>query len=246
MRSALENALRGLALAGALATCACGGSESGTPAQPTPTPTPAPTPVPAAPIVIHDTLQPLENREPTRLYDSAKSSGFWYYLTDDFISPVTTEIRVVRWQGGYCDARFQVPLAVPRPVSRSFSISLSADNGTGRRPVAPVTAPSGQLLDAVFSPAEAHEELLFEALNSVGCGSKDPAPASYYQYTATLPRPLAVTQGTRYWIAILGETGDSGITWGWRVGRSDNGYTLPSFTADGYYPFDMAFSLASQ
>jgi hypothetical protein len=157
---------------------------------------------------VHDTLQPIENREPTRLYGSAKSPGFWYYVIDDFVSPATTETRVIRWQGGYCDPRYQVPLAVPRPVSRSFSIWLSADNGSGRRPLPAANAPGGQLLEATFSPAEAHEELLFEVVDNggIGCGSKETAPASYFQYSATLPRPLPVTQGSRYWIAILGDT----------------------------------------
>jgi hypothetical protein len=244
--SRLRSGRWALAVANIAVISACGGSKTESPTQPTPAP--APVPVPAAPVVVHDSLQPLDNRQPTRLYESAKSSGFWYYLTDDFVSPVNTEIRVVRWQGGYCDPRYQVPLAVPRSVSRSFSIWISADNGTGRRPAAPANPPGGQLIDAVFAPADAHEELLFEVLDNggIGCGSKETSPASYFQYTATLPRPVPVTQGGRYWIAILGDTGDSGITWGWRVGRPDNGYTLPSFTADGYYPFDMAFSVASQ
>ena len=114
--SRLRSGLCALAVASIAVISACGGSKTESPTQPTP----APAPVPAAPVVVHDSLQPRDNRQPTRLYESMKSSGFWYYMTDDFVSPVSTEIRVVRWQGGYCDPRYQVPLAIPRRVSQSF------------------------------------------------------------------------------------------------------------------------------
>jgi hypothetical protein len=240
MSFVVSNALRGFALAGGLVVCACGSSGTSAPTQPSPAPAP---PAPVLPVVVHDTLQPNESRTSTRLYPSSSTNAGLLFITDDFVSTATVQARTLRWQGGYCDPRFQVPLAAPRPVARSFRIVIAEDNGNG---TGPLTVPPGPLLEFTLTAAEAREELLFDVAENREdpCGPKIPASFSYYHYTATLPRTVALTAGRRYWVSVMADVADSGITWGWRRGTPDNNYAVQSVVS-AFWQADMAFSISS-
>jgi hypothetical protein len=92
--------------------------------------------------------------------------------------------------------------------------------------------------------SEVAEQLMFEVAEEreLGCGPKIPASYSYYSYSATLPRPVALTAGRKYWLSVQADIGNTEIWWGWRRGTRDNNIALnPVFSA--YWEADMAFSL---
>jgi hypothetical protein len=201
------------------------------------------------PIVVHDTLQPADNRAATRLFfsyayiDELGRLGSWSYVVDDFVSTVSGQLHSLTWQGGYCDPRFVVAEAIPPPVARSFEILLTHDNLGGPAFFnSPGVTP---LFSTTLSPADVQEQRVFDQLrvSDVGCGPKIPAPFSYYRYSFTLPRPVAITAGGRYWLRVLADVGSSGIAWGWRTGTPDNAFTWSSFS-NAYWPADMAFSVS--
>ena len=197
---------------------------------------------------MHDTLQPADNRDATRLYatfayiDEFGRLGPQQFVVDEFVSTVSGQLRSLAWQGGYCDPRFQVAEAVPPAVGRSFEIILTEDNRGG--PAYFNTPAVTPLLTATFTLAEAQEQRMFDVLQvrDIGCGAKVPAPFSYYRYSVTLPRPIQVTAGRRYWVRVLADIGSSGLVWGWRGGTADNAFTWSSFS-NSWWPADMAFSV---
>jgi len=245
----LFHVLRPLLLTAAIsAVWACGSDHGGTPTQPSPQPMPA---RPPAPVVVHDTLQPAENRDVTRLYssfayvDEFGRVGPFSFVVDDFVSTISGQLRSVAWQGGYCDPRFQVAEVVPPPVARSFEVILTEDSRGGPAFFnTPLVTP---LLTATFTPAEAQEQRVFDVLRvtDIGCGAKVPAPFSYYRYSITVPRPVEIIAGRRYWLRVLADIGSSGLVWGWRGGTADNAFTWSSFS-NTFYPADMAFSVTVQ
>jgi hypothetical protein len=162
------------------------------------------------------------------------------YVMDDFVSTTSGQLRAIGWQGGYCDQRFLVPLAVPMPIARSFQITVAEDSG--------IKSPSATtLLDVALAPADVHQERLFDVLanSNAGCGPKIPASFAYYRYSATLPRPIALSAGRRYWLRLVADVGTTDVIWGWRRGMPDNAYTWLSIP-NAYYPVDMAFSATVQ
>jgi len=198
-------------------------------------------------LVIHDTLNPSESRTSTRLYESVsyidtfgrQVDGGW--AIDDFTPRQTAQVRTVRWQGGYCDPRFQVPLAIPTPIARSFRITFSED----RSGPSTHSLNARSLLEITVAPADVAERKMFEVLQEreFGCGSKVPAPMAHYDYTLTLTAPLAVTAGTKYWFRVMADIGVPTVVWGWRGGTGGDGRSLNSY-ANASYLTDMAFSLA--
>src|SRR5262245_23952167 len=75
------------------------------------------------PVLVHHTLNPSDNRSSRKIvlsYEHANRMGipFRYTLAfDDFTSAVTTTIRTVSWQGGYCSGG-------PPPTAESSSFQL--------------------------------------------------------------------------------------------------------------------------
>ena len=218
-------------LAGIAAAC---GSEDRGITQPTPQ-------TPPSVVFIHNTLNPPDDRaspslESNSSYDFFITSGFsifLHWIYDDFSSPVATAIRNVSWQGAYCLPRLRVRPDPPRAVSSSFRIAFHADDN-GR----PRTASS--LYAVNLPPAEVRELFAFDAVwNESDC--------AYYDYTAVLPTPFPVAEGTRYWLLVRADTGHAGIGWGWRVGRADNNLSAQG-TLRGLvtFPKDHAFSVSSQ
>jgi hypothetical protein len=76
-----------------------------------------------------------------------------------------------------------------------------------------------------------------------GCYSRLPASFAYYTYTATLPTPVSVVAGQRYWLMVRADIGDSELMWGWRGGSGGDGKSLLTI-AGHFWPTDMAFSLS--
>lgn len=196
-------------------------------------------------------MNPPDNRASRILvfsYGRSNPVGLPYanpHAYDDFTSAVATTIRTVSWQGGYCrnPPPGSGPMPPPAPVVRSFQVAFYPDNN-GR------PAEYGYpLYEATFTPAEAHEQLTFDSgPGTSGCDWWAPT-ASYYDYTAVLPMPFPVTAGTRYWLLMRADTGNTG-PWGWRIGMQDNNYSM-SYTrsaAEFRNPdlYDLAFSLSSQ
>ena len=189
--------------------------------------------------LVHDTMQPADVASPTRLYpsyacvDSFGRLSECQYVWDDFVAATSAEVRTVKWQGGYCDPQYQPPPA----VTRSYRITFSDDGPNG--PLVRTVVGAAPLSDVTLTPAEIREE----PINAGQMGCSDPGPHAYYQYTATLPAPVKVTEGRRYWIKIVVDVGASNVGWGWRAGTRDNAYALNQ-NAGGSWSSDMAFSLS--
>jgi hypothetical protein len=126
-RASLRAHVIGIALLIAGGNVACGGSS---PTQPSPSPSPSP-----SVTVVYSTLNAADSRNSLGLYDSltyindlgVPVDGVW--VVDDFTPSVSAQVRVVNWQGGYCDPRLNVPLAVPASVAQSFRITVAEDAG---------------------------------------------------------------------------------------------------------------------
>jgi hypothetical protein len=229
--------VRALVLAAVLLTCACGSSNTGAPTQPSPPqPAPAPPPVPAAPVVVYSTLGPFDGRDNAfNYYPSAEN---YPRVADDFVAAASAEVRSITWDGVYCDPRFQVPLAVPPPVARSFRVVLSADVGGN--------FPASTLYERSFDAAEVRQERQFDVLEESfrGCPPRTPAPVSFYRFSVQLPTAISMTAGRKYWLEVSADTATSGIGWCWRASTSPGRSWIGYFGAT--WPWEMAFSLASQ
>jgi hypothetical protein len=214
----------------------------------------ATTPSPPSSQFIHFTLNSADNRGARHLERSylpntppgiLTGGALNHQAADDFTPLVTTAIRTVSWQGGYCGG---LPLAgaVPPPTAdaRAFVVSFYPDqNGT------PQLYGGTQLYEVTFTPAEAHERFTFDTGATANVCDNQTPNASYYEYTAVLPTPFSVTAGTRYWLSVRADLPyDMPIAWGWRVGTPDNNYSvfagldirLVTSTAD------LAFSLSDR
>ena len=231
MRGAFENALRGLALAGALATCACGSSNAA-PTQPSPAATPA---AAAGPVVIYSSLAPRDSRDNTLLFASSAS---YARVSDDFTAPVTADARSISWDGGYCDTRSRLAPgwpAVPQAVARSFQITFSTDSGFNA-PAIEVTPGATPLYDVVLASAHVLHERLFEVVESERA-------CALYRFTASLSTPFPVVAGRKYWLRVFADTENLGIDWGWRPSAQGRSW-VSVYSAT--YGWDMAFSLTSR
>lgn len=227
-------------LLGAVAciVAACGSGNRGIsesiPQNPIAPSAPAPNPPTAGPVVVYDSLNVPGDRNILDLYGSVKLvthisiiSGLMPSMLDDFTSAVTSTIRTVSWQGGYCRARG----AGTRADSNSFHVGFTRDvNG---RPDYPST-----LYNVTLAPGETREQFAFEVVPD-----RDRS-CYYYDYTAVLPRPFPVTAGTRYWLQIFASRDDA--NWSWRAGKPDNGTSASESRLQIFMlTQDLAFSLSS-
>ena len=231
-------------LVGVILWAGCGGSSPTT----TPTSTPAAVSSPAD-LVFHDTMNPRDSRSPSRLWVSS-----WFYnqygsvtpsviMADDFTPTSSGELRSIRWQGGYCDARYNGPHVAPEPEAQEFTISIIADRNN--KPEAWDFPPYyNPLYFGRFPPSAVEHIRLFEMVpNSVDpCANKGDAAISYYEHGVTLSTPFAVVAGRHYWLSISVNIGTSQTLWGWRVGSSDNGRSVSVF--DTASQQDLAFRLS--
>jgi hypothetical protein len=238
-RDAVTAGARGAAaLTIAALVAACGSNKS----QSTPT-----SPTPTGRNTIHDGLNSVDDRSSLSIrYSLVRANNDGPRTFDDFTSSATEVLRSVSWQGSYCDARFQVPLVPPQPAASTFRVSFYSD--LDGRPAGTQFGVAA-LHESTYSPVEANEQLQFALASneSVGCGSKIPASFSYYGYSVVLRTPFAITQGRRYWLAIVADMSASDMLWGWRVGRQSNGLTFFSIqqgAVNSTYPNDQAFSLS--
>ena len=208
-----------------------------------------------APLQIHFTLNAADDRGARVLHDSYLPNTPPGFLTgglvnhlaaDDFTPMVTTAIRTIAWQGGYCGGTpFGAVAPPPTANSRAFVVSFYADRNGMPQPFG-----GTELYQMRLTPAEAHEQFTFDSgATANGCGSQTPN-ATYYQYSADLATPFSVTAGTRYWVLVQADIpGNVGIAWGWRAGTHDNNYSvvsgpqgLPLLTST----IDLAFSLSDR
>ena len=238
---------RGLcALAVALAAGAC--SHDAAPTQPTPAPSPTPAPAPV--VVVHDTLNPEGSRANTLIFgstdyiDSLGRQSRGSHVYDDFTSTQNAEVRSVSWDAAYCDGRYQVPLAIPDPVAKSFRVTLAGDSGFNAPDIETVPG-SRPLYDLLLDAAQVRQEHQFDILenNDWSCGGNTQRPYAFYRYTVTLPTAFSVVAGRKYWLSVVADMGSTQIGWGWRpiaTGRS----WVSVYSAT--YGWDMAFRLASQ
>lgn len=209
-------------------------------------------PTVASEVLVHDTMNLADDHSVLDIEASYRTtitpiiSNLEPYRWDDFTSSVTTTIRTVSWQGGYCAARVPVPVGPPTARAISFQVGFYSDsNGRPRNPFN--GGGLGDVYAVTLSPAEAHEQFVFEAMGSE-------ADCAYYDYMAVLPIPVSLTAGTRYWLLIRADLGGGplGSPWGWRVGLADNGISASgsfrsiSLAGISTSPRDLAFSLSSQ
>lgn len=195
-------------------------------------------------VFVHNTLNPPDNQS---FLDLASSYGYdapyvpmlstllpWAW--DDFTSATTATIRAVSWQGGYCGLRGPgrpPSVGPPRAASTSaFQVWFYPDVNGRPQSFGP------PLYGVTLTSAEAHEQFAFDSVRSE-------ADCAYYDYTAVLPMPFPATAGTRYWLLIRADKGETGIFWGWRVGRLDNSISAHGALNGGIrtQPRDLAFSL---
>ena len=196
-------------------------------------------PTASSEVFVHNTLNRADDRLRLDLSWSVDATSYLPMIStllpwawDDFTSADTTTIRTISWQGAYCrSSRLgPVPSGPAAAVSNSFTISFYNDT----------TGPyfDGAKYAVKFTPDETHEHFAFDAVwGEFGC--------AYYDYTAVLPTPFPVTAGTHYWLLIRAV---SDTTWGWRVGRQDNGASKRGELRIGVVssPLDLAFSLSSR
>lgn len=234
-----------LAMCISVAVANCGGTER--------TPSTAPSAVSMVPVVfVHYGFNPADNQASRTLVPSENNVnepgilGFVAHrVFDDFTSEVTAIIRTVSWQGGYCAGAGGFPgappISPPAAAARSFQILFYSD--VGGRP----NWNGAPLYDVTVSATDAHEQFTFDTgPTTAGC-NQQPWTASYYDYAAVLPTPFAVTAGTRYWLIVLADTRGTRTTWGWRVGRADNNYSMVNGQGGvlSTQTIDFAFSLSS-
>jgi hypothetical protein len=131
--------------------------------------------------------------------------------------------------------------AIPAPTATSFRVEfyLTHQQATG---IPDLGTP---LFSATLSFTQVHEQLEFTSLQ-VGCYSRVPAPSAFYSYSATLSTPFHAEPGVRYWINIMANTANLDPSWAWRVGRTDNGYSVFQLSSGTVttYTTDLAFSLS--
>ena len=215
------------------AVLGCGGSAT------------APGPLP--PQFTHFTLNAADDRGTRQLHDSylpntppgiLTGGAVNHLAADDFTPLVTTAIRAVAWQGGYCGAAPLGAVAPPPTAdSRAFVVSFYADRNGMPQPYG-----GTELYQVRLTPADANEQFTFDSGATANA-------CSYYQYTALLPTPFPVTAGTRYWLAVQADVrGDVGTSWGWRAGTPDNNYSVVSGLGIQMLAStaDLAFSLSDR
>lgn len=223
---------------------ACGSGERGI-TQPT---------SPRGVVFVHNTVNPPANRTSRGLQLSElrnRTPGILGFVDhqsyDDFTSAVTTTIRAVSWQGGYCGgAPLSGPVTPPVATSRSFQIAFFRDdNGS---PYALGVSGGSALYEVTVTPADANERFAFDTGPTAGGCVREAPNASYYDYTAVLPTPFAVAAGVRYWLIVRADMRDTGGTWGWRTGTHDNNHSklLGPLSTLITFPADLAFSLSDQ
>jgi hypothetical protein len=202
-------------------------------------------------VLVHNTLNPPDDRATRSIvhsYEHPNPFGFPSanpLAFDDFMSAVTTTIRTVSWQGGYCSGVVTPPPGTspePPPTAASTSFQLSFYRDFNGRPA----WGGAGLYDITLTPAEAHEQFTFDSGPTAnGCGWQSPN-ATYYDYTAVLPTAFPVTAGTRYWLLVRADTRNAGIAWGWRLGNRDNNYSASNTQFLYTNPWDLAFALSEQ
>jgi hypothetical protein len=209
---------------------ACGGGSSA-PATPI-----VPTPVVELPLVLHDTLNPPGGAANIQLPISSLRSGLnETWAIDDFVIAANTAVRIVRWQGIYSPVR-------PTGATR-FHVAFLPDNGSGTAP-SPEIDPATRRGVAIYR-GEFPIDQVNERLDVVVPCPNSQLQCSLYDYSVTLPTPLPITQGVRYWLVIQAEApfnSNALITWGWRRGEPDNQRSR-SHIANATLPFDFAFAL---
>ena len=206
---------------------ACSRETPAAPTSPSGPSTPAPPPGPQSSAPVHDTLNPSGSPTSSDGAWSELSGGDDRQIFDDFVSPVTTSIRTVRWQGN-------------RPTTRRptrFYLSFIADGGGFplRLPNSSSTRPRA-LSEATFTIDQVNERLVTTAACLLElCGS--------YEYSVALPAAFATTAGTRYWLLIQAESPLGSLSgWSWRKGLPDNLFSTSNI-AGHTAPWDFAFSL---
>ena len=163
---------------------------------------------------------------------------------DDFTSAVTTSIRTVSWQGGYCTGGATPPPGTPpRPppaaASSSFHVAFYADDN-GRPAIF-----GRALYEVTLTPVEAHEQFAFDSGSTAGGCNWQVPNATYYDYMAVLSIPFPISAGTRYWLGIVGDTRNTGMAWGWRLGVEDNNHSAYQIQSSRETSSnDLAFSLS--
>jgi hypothetical protein len=224
--------------------CACGGSGGSSGGGPPS----SPTPVAPGIITLFDTLNPPNSRENLSLRLASHpnypgSENFSFYV-EDFRTAVNAEVRTIKWQGAYCDARFN-EVGPPRAVATLFRITIYSDRDN--YPAMDfLSVPIGPSHNATYDISQVNEQLDFELgyQPTLGCSNRGASTFTFYSYAAALTTPFAVTANTRYWLRIQPTLSTRDMWWAWRTGRPDNSFGLAPWLGPGtFFPSDAAVSL---
>jgi hypothetical protein len=231
-------------LAAFLVASGCGSDKRSNPVSPTPLPNPSPSP---HLVSLHDTLV---TGSSLISGTHAITRGRQYSAPfDDFNSPVDAVIRLVEWQGYYCNTAF-TGSAIPDAVATFFVIRISpAEPGAERPPFVAfhTEVTTGAHHVAVVPAAMVTQQLEFTRLDAA-CGARNEGdPAAFYRFSATLPSPYPVTAGGGYWISISAVLPEDRVSWHWRFGAPDNKHSI--FWANGTLTTffnDRAFTIGAR
>ena len=225
----------------------CGGDGN----SPTsPTSPPAPPASPPVPAVLHDTMTPAVFTPQVFPYsESWTRVPFGSFFTiDDFVSPLTTTVRSLRWLGVYCESEPNGRGRLPTQLASAFLIAFYADQQGFPSFPSPLLSASS-ISSGTYTPSQAGEHFV----RSVDLPCDASTPAAVYEYSLTLSDPLPVKAGTRYWLAIQAMMTHTNVPscgyidcvhWGWyRTATVDNGYGFNPYF-HGTVPFDMAFQVS--
>jgi hypothetical protein len=121
-------------------------------------------------------IDPLVIEQPPDFVAGNQSDGWDLWIAEDFVPAANEEITRVIWWGAYV-------LGAPSTVTDNFKIRFHADD-------------NGQ-------PGSLITEIAAGSVPRICNWTMGPRQAC--AYTADLPSPMALTQGTRYWISIANQ-----------------------------------------
>lgn len=153
---------------------------------------------------------------------------------DDFRLASAASVSSIAWQGIYCVQTNGSP--APAATASQFIVAIYADTAGRPNLAAPLTT--------VTVTATAAGQTFERNFSGLSCGSATNTTWALYDYSVSLPAPLAVAANTTYWVSVQAITPSYDVYWGWRAGTADNNLSLSRFLGVyDTYTLDRAYAL---